>query len=509
MTVYFRVDSSEAIGSGHVMRCLTLADRIKNNNVNEKIIFLSKPHFKNIISVIKQRGFDVRILSEPKSKGAIDEKTWLGTSQEHDSQEVIAVIEGDTENPKTLIIDHYSLDIEWEKRVRLYVDKIIVIDDLANRKHDCDILLDQNFYLDKETRYQGLVPEHAQLLLGCEYALLRPEFYDYTKNYVFKAKIKNIFVFFGGIDAAGMTLRTIQILKDYPYIHAHIVSSEHCADWQRLSDICAEAPYFTLYKNVDNMAQLMASCDVAIGAGGTTQWERACIGIPSLVVSIADNQTHICQDTAETGYCYYAGKCQDMSQETYSIMLESFILNPYLRKNIFNITKKIKFSASFVSCFFYSNNIVNIRHATKNDAENLFYWRNHANNRIHSHSSQEFSMQNHLEWFESVINNKNQHLYIVSDNHKDIGVVRFDEKDTHNLVSIYLVPDTHKKGYGKMVLKTAEDYFALSVKNNKPFYAEILSNNKSSIKLFENLGYTLDKQYYIKSFCSQETEEAL
>jgi UDP-2,4-diacetamido-2,4,6-trideoxy-beta-L-altropyranose hydrolase len=498
VTVYIRVDSGEAIGSGHVMRCLTLADRIKQDTPNRKIIFLSKPHHKNIIPIIKQRGFDIITLSSPEFNGNNDEKTWLGTSPYSDFQEIIAVISLDKETHKTLIIDHYSLDIDWEILVRPYVHKIIVIDDLANRSHDCDILLDQNFYLDKNERYKGLVPRHTQLFLGPEYALLRPEFYDYAKNYQFKEDIKNLFVFFGGIDSAGMTLRTIEILKNYPNIYAHIVSSEYCSDWQEISKICFKTPHFTLYSNVDNMAKLMASCDAAIGAGGTTQWERACIGIPSMLTSIANNQTKACENLASEGYIYYSGEYHYVSQEKYSIMLQSFILNRHLRKNIFNRTRKIKFSKSFIYCLTKKNDALIVRSATKDDAKNLFYWRNHENNRLYANHSQEFSMENHVKWLNSVLTDSKRYLYIVSDKKNDIGIVRFDVNPNYNLVSIYLVPNMHGKGYGVHVLEAAEKYFLSTVKNDNPFYAEILPSNQNSINLFKKLGYRLDKKIYTK-----------
>lgn len=338
MTFYFRVDSGEAIGSGHVMRCLTLADRIKQTYLNRKIFFLSKPHHKNIIEIIKQRGFSVIELSKPEYIGNNDEKSWLGTTSNYDANEVAHILKNDVNTEKTLIIDHYAIDISWETIVRPYVKKIIVIDDLANRKHDCDVLLDQNFYLDKDTRYKKLVPEHTKLFLGAEYALLRPEFYEYAKNYVFSPDIKNIFVFFGGIDSAGMTLKTIKILRNYPDIHTHVVVSEHCADWQEISQISSETPYFTLYSYVDNMAKLMASCDIAIGAGGTTQWERACIGIPSIVTSIANNQVKACQDLSLKKYIEYA----DKDNLAYSI--DNFIKNIDLRKEIYNKNNGLYFN---------------------------------------------------------------------------------------------------------------------------------------------------------------------
>ena len=189
----------------------------------------------------------------------------------------------------------------------------MVIDDLANRQHDCDILLDQNFYLNKESRYQGLVPEHCQLLLGPKYALLREEFFQVRKSMrVRDGQLRNILVFYGGVDATDETSKAIQALqnlRDTGVLHDVQVTVVVGASNERKEDIagrCKQAGFRYLCQ-VSNMADLMAEADLMLGAGGSTTWERCFLGLPAIVTAIAENQVQICEDCAKEGLIFYLG----------------------------------------------------------------------------------------------------------------------------------------------------------------------------------------------------------
>ena len=172
MNVVFRVDASLQIGSGHLMRCLTFAERLhKSEDAN--ITFITRDLEGNLIDLIKLQGYSVFVLprSADERKDLCGYEAWLTVDKETDAAETETVLR---EMPwiDFLIIDSYAIDAVWERKIRPHVRKIVVIDDLANRVHDCDILLDQNFYLDKDTRYNGLVPESCRCFLGPQYVLL-------------------------------------------------------------------------------------------------------------------------------------------------------------------------------------------------------------------------------------------------------------------------------------------------------------------------------------------------
>lgn len=312
MKVLIRVDSSFKIGSGHLMRCLTLAERYRAEGNN--VVFVSRDLVGNMSSFVRKKGF--KLFTLPMANGPHDligYAKWLAVTQEQDAAETIEVI-GNIGKVGRLVIDSYAIDCIWEKKLRPYVDEIMVIDDLANRQHDCDILLDQNFYLNKESRYQGLVPEHCQLLLGPKYALLREEFYQVRKSMrVRDGQLRNILVFYGGVDATNETSKSIQALQnlwDTGALHDVQVTVVVGASNERKETVayhCKQAGFRYLCQ-VSNMAELMAEADLMLGAGGSTTWERCFLGLPAIVTAIAENQFQICDDCAEAGLFYYLGQ---------------------------------------------------------------------------------------------------------------------------------------------------------------------------------------------------------
>ena len=209
MRIVFRVDASNRIGTGHVMRCLTLANELKLNDVD--VEFVTRETEENLSDFISSKGYKVHIL---KPNGTTNEEycfhsAWLESSWQNDVEETISVTQG----ADWLIVDHYAIDERWEKKIRPHVKKIMLIDDLADRKHDCDLLLDQNYYQDMQTRYDGLCS--AQKLLGPNYALLRPEFKELRKAIKPRSEIRRILISFGGVDADDYTLKSLEQLKDF------------------------------------------------------------------------------------------------------------------------------------------------------------------------------------------------------------------------------------------------------------------------------------------------------
>lgn len=319
MKVLIRVDSSFKIGSGHLMRCLTLAERyrVEGNNV----VFVSRDLVGNMSSLVRKKGF--KLFTLPMANGPHDligYAKWLAVTQEQDAAETIEVI-GNVGKVGRLVIDSYAIDCIWEKKLRPYVDEIMVIDDLANRQHDCDILLDQNLYLNKEIRYEGLVPRHCRLLLGPKHALLREEFYRIRKSMRIRdGQLRNILVFYGGVDATdetGKAIQALQNLRDAGVLHDVQVTLVVGASNERKEDIayhCKQAGFRYLCQ-VSNMAELMAEADLMLGAGGSTTWERCFLRLPAIVTAIADNQVQICEDCAKEGLIFYLGYWDKVRQE--------------------------------------------------------------------------------------------------------------------------------------------------------------------------------------------------
>lgn len=293
--VFFRVDAGLEIGSGHVMRCLTLAVALEKRGI--KIFFLSRPHEGNLISLVRDKGFSVVELSLPKENTPTTNgyEQWLGASSRVDAMETLESLAG-IQGSMWAIIDHYGVDHIWEKAIRKRVDKIISLDDLANRKHDCDVLIDSSF--ERETAdYTGLVPDYTRILAGTKYCLLRDEFYKARQKAVhrtFKLPLNRILVTLGGVDIHNITRLVISELdqsniSDNTYLDVVIGPASPHVDALR-TQANQSRLHIDIHQGVNDVAERLMLADLCIGAVGSSVWERCCLGCPSVVATIAANQ---------------------------------------------------------------------------------------------------------------------------------------------------------------------------------------------------------------------------
>lgn len=330
MKVVFRVDASARMGIGHLMRCLTLAESLRKRNV--QIRFVCREHTGNLITLLQQKAMPVTVLPAPAvSDTASGENyaAWLGVTQAEDAEQTIKALSG--EKPHWLVVDHYGLDVEWEQRLRPHTNRLMVIDDLANRHHDCDVLLDQNYSAEGERRYAGLVPDTCKLLVGPRYALLRPEYAAYRKTLrTREGQVARVLVFFGGSDPQNMTGVALEALShtELHHLGVDVVIGANNPHREALVKKTAEMAQATIYGLRPHLADLMAQADLAIGAGGATTWERLCLGLPSLVVSIAENQVPSCAALHYSRLIDYLGYQDDVDAAGVSNEIIHMIGNP-------------------------------------------------------------------------------------------------------------------------------------------------------------------------------------
>jgi len=300
MKVVFRVDASILMGTGHVMRCLTLAQALKENGVD--VEFICRKHEGNLIDKIRSSGFNVYRLEafgQTKVDAKLAHSHWLGVTQKQDADDCIDIFKA--KKVDWLIVDNYALDEEWQKKLKPYYEKIMVIDDLADRKHQCDILLDQNYGRGRKD-YEIFVSESTKLLMGAQYSLLRPEFEQWRQYSINRRKYENfksLLINMGGTDPDNITekvverLRVANLPKD---LTITIVMGKTAPHLQSVKSCTSKLPYRSEVKvDVDNMAEVMANSDIAIGASGATTWERCCLGVPTIQLITAYNQEFIAQ----------------------------------------------------------------------------------------------------------------------------------------------------------------------------------------------------------------------
>jgi len=305
LNIVFRADASTVIGSGHIMRSLTLAHQLASDGA--KVTFLTRQHTGNLIDLISSFGYQVFSLSSPKSViKQHNTNSWLGYSQQEDANECISKIQKIAQ-VDYLIIDHYAIDKNWHQQLRPYCRKLMVIDDLANRKYDCDILLDQTLNRQRQD-YLTYVPEQCQLLLGKDFMLLRNEFSLARAEAEQKHKTDNektpanILVSMGSGDPDNLTLLTIQALiklkRNISELSATIIISSKA---KFVNDIKTEIglhSWLFLVIDCQNIARLMLNASIAIGASGSTAWERCCLGLPCITLVSAENQLTIAENLA-------------------------------------------------------------------------------------------------------------------------------------------------------------------------------------------------------------------
>ena len=276
------------------MRCLTLADELQKHGAEITFLMRSPPDY--LAEMIRAKNHNLAILPETDQAANslinVPETTWSKEMQDKDSLATLSLVKA----TDWLIVDHYGLDAHWEKSLRTVAPHLLVIDDLANRTHDCDLLLDQNLGRKCED-YQDLVSDKCTVLVGPDYALLRPDFAA-TRSFSLKHRsaldLRQILISMGGIDKDNATGKILGMLAHYPLPPSCtlVVILGAQSPWkEQVITQASQMPWPTQVRsNVTDMATLMAESDIAIGAAGGTAWERCCLGLPTLVVTLAENQ---------------------------------------------------------------------------------------------------------------------------------------------------------------------------------------------------------------------------
>lgn len=328
MNIVFRTDASVRIGTGHVMRCLTLAEELQRNRcVN--ILFICRAHEGHLADLIIQKGFDACLLPAPNKQFVPQNHpahaAWLGASQEEDATQTINIIE---HRPKEkiawLVVDHYGIEANWHKKLRPLTQKIMVIDDLADRKLDCDLLLDQNFYYNARARYNSLVNAKSRLFLGPKYALLRNEFrkLSTTKlSYDKRLKQSRVVMFFGGMDPNNETLKALKgilPLKQSSTCYFDVVLGEKNPYKNEILLFCRQYNNVQVLIQTENIADILSQAFLFVGSAGSITLERCFSGTPALISAVAKNQEQSAVDLAKHNMHEYAGFFKFLTSKNYA-----------------------------------------------------------------------------------------------------------------------------------------------------------------------------------------------
>lgn len=298
MKVVFRVDASVHIGCGHVMRCLALAKGLRNRSVST-ISFACQRLPSDMRAYIESQGFPVTALSVPQKivvpLDNADYQAWLQRTQREDVEDFLNHIK----DADWVVTDHYAIDAEWQSEAKSRLDcQLLAIDDLV-RKHQADIVLDQTL-----NRHKEEYDTDGVVLPGTDFALLTQQFSEkrvFAEKRVLRKEQPRVLISMGGVDASGTTLRILRTLDAIPTINCTVLLNERSPYFDEVVTWCANRDRFNHIAFTNHMSDMMLDHDIAIGAPGSTSWERACLGLPSVIIPLAENQKEICQQLVDAG----------------------------------------------------------------------------------------------------------------------------------------------------------------------------------------------------------------
>lgn len=324
------------------MRCLTLAQALRD--AGHESVFVSRLLDGHLCDYVESQGFTVIRL--PRPDAAESTQDWLGLPWELDAQQTIGALDRLPETVAWVVVDHYGLDSRWERMVRPKVGHIFVIDDLADRPHDCDLLLDQNLSKRAED-YRGLIRTDSKTLFGPHYALLRREFSEWRESSLTHKDAAqsglSVYISMGGVDHSNATGKILHALSSLslPVETKLMVIMGGSSPWiNSIREQAAGMPWScSVVQQVSNMAEHMATCNLMIGAGGSTSWERCCLGVPTILVVLAGNQRPIAEALARSGAAVLLGEEHEIPVRLPTLMAE--LVDPSTRSRMSQVARTL------------------------------------------------------------------------------------------------------------------------------------------------------------------------
>jgi UDP-2,4-diacetamido-2,4,6-trideoxy-beta-L-altropyranose hydrolase len=496
MKVVFRADASTRIGTGHVTRCLTLGESLRKRGA--EIRFICREHSGNLIAKIRESGIPATPLPGLDDQGqssSEDYAAWLGVTPAADADETIQAVRG--EGVDWLVVDNYALEAEWEQRLRPYAGRLMVIDDLANRGHDCDVLLDQNYTVHDERGYARLVPATCLVLTGPRYSLLRPEYAEYRRNQSSReGRARKVLLFFGGSDTSNMTRLALDALSraELKDLEVDVVIGANNPHRGSIEDRAQARGKVRVYGPRPHLADLMAGADLAVGAGGSTIWEQMCLGLPSIVISTAENQRPSSEALAGEGMIRYAGPAAKITVSALAEMIRKLSTDV---KALAELGTKGQLlvdglGATRACELLYPTATYEtlLRPAREEDVIFYYNWANERAVRSSAVHTEPILWESHRKWFAHKMRDEESRLFVMEAKGLPVGQIRFDAAAGEARISYSLDPIVRGRGWGKRLVELGVDAF-----RRRPaarpvcLHADVRIGNDASSAVFLRTGF--------------------
>ena len=430
-----RADASTKIGTGHLMRCLALAQAWKDRGGHATFVMaMNTPALEDRL---KTEGMEVIHLST--KPGSADDA--LQTAELARKM-----------NASWVVVDGYHFGADYQRVIKESRLRLLVIDDYGHAEHYyADIVLNQNLHA-HEGLYTNREP-YTQLLLGTRYVLLRREFLKWRGYRRETPEVaRKILVTLGGSDPDNVTLKVVQALNQVKMdgLEAVVVAgagNPHCEELQRAIE--GLRPHIRLKSNVADMSELMAWADVAVTSGGTTCWELAFMGVPFVIVILADNQKETAESLGESEMAISLGWHENLSPARIAQVLAQLIRSAMLRTRMTQHSQQLVDGGGPARVLMQVKaKTLRLRQVQEKDCRLIWEWANDPDVRVVSFSPEPIPWEQHVRWFQSKINSPKCKFYIAMDGDIPIGQVRYDIEGNEAVISISIDQRFRGKGYG-------------------------------------------------------------
>lgn len=440
--VIIRTDSSSTIGTGHVMRDLVLA---KRDFADDHVIFATRNLPGNINHKIEAAGYEIVILPS-------------------DDIEDLAEI-AKANNAKTIVIDHYSIGYEEERRLKEMTGcRLFVLDD-TYEKHYCDILLNHNIYADPE-HYKGLVPNNCELRCGCEYTLLRKEFIEAKKEKIDHPSLTNpprklqVFIAMGGADTADLNIPILETLKAFDEVTAHVVTTSANKNLDTLMRYARNEEHMTLHIDTNEIARVMARCDFAIVTPSVTLNEIFYMELPFIAIQTAENQKEMARFILKKGHP----------------LIETFDKNA--------LRKEIEAMLKYLQC-----ELVDFTKLAESEKREILEWRNHPDVRRWMLTKSPISWTDHLAFIETLNKREDRRYFLLKYRGEPLGVIDFtgiDRRKNAAAIGLYVRPG--QRGLGQLLMRHILAYGFETLRLDT-LIAEVFAENEKATRLYRRFGF--------------------
>ena len=476
MNIAIRADASVHIGAGHVMRCLALADELRRQGAH--IVFLCGELEGHMAATVEAWHFKVILLPM--------------VAWQEDAQHTIAALAVQTD---WLIVDHYGLDQRWQQILRAHTQNLMVIDDLVNRALLCDVLLNQNTGV-CAAQYQAYIPAHCQLLLGAQFALIRPEFRRSRSKALKKRQeyqtLQRILVSIGGMDVDNMTAAVLAALAQVPWQLPPVVDVVLNAQSAHLANVRAQArqhPLLTQVHTSANMAELMLQADLAVGAAGSTAWERCCLGLPTVAIQVADNQAVVIEPLARLGAHLAITTVSDDIVHDIAEKVTALMQSPERMHQLSTVAASICHGLGAVWVGLAIDPVlardgekIELIDATLAHAEMILAWQRYPETRQYANNPSVPNRAEHVEWMRAKISSPMGYFWVIQHGGEAAGILRLDQRPDSlgYVLSIFVIPAKYRLGIAFAVLQVVKRLH-LGV----DIYAQVMVDNQASVGLFK------------------------